>query len=471
LPETPRPSAPARIAQYVIAGEVARGGMGVVYKAFDPVLKRTVALKVLLHAEHASQEDVRRFFQEASSAARLQHPNIVPIHELNILEGRHYYTMDFIDGRPLDAFLAAGPPARTVLELLEKVARALDYAHAQGIVHRDLKPANILVDSAGEPKITDFGLAKIMADPKSTAGAGGLTRSGTVMGTPNYMAPEQASGRSSEVDARTDIYAMGCILYEALTGQPPFAGDNVVDTLRRHVEEFPRSPSSSGAVIHADVETICMKCLEKEPARRYQSAAELAGDIRRFLDGQPITARKASLLYLVRRRLARNRLAAALAAAALAALVGLGGWYQLRLRDQRERTDASTERAEALEREERARLARTGQQASEAVTAGRSWVSKSLAGRSDEERESCLARAEAEFEKALALAPDSREAARGAYDAYSRHHALLRQRSLAAMKDPQAMMRLNAEAGAKLNRMRELTPLLEDPAGAEGPRK
>jgi tRNA A-37 threonylcarbamoyl transferase component Bud32 len=312
---------------YEIQAELGRGGMGVVYKAFDPKLKRTVALKVLLAAEHASDDEVKRFFREAESAAKLQHPNIVPIHELKVHQGRHYYTMDYIQGQPLDALLGSGKlDLNEKLELLEKVAAGLEHAHSHGIIHRDLKPSNIIVDSFGEPRIFDFGLAKVLNPEGEQPGTGGLTQSGVAMGTPHYMAPEQAAGRSKDVDARTDVYAMGCILYEALTGRPPFVSTNAMEVIRGQLESDPLPPRNTSFKVPTDAETICLKCLAKEPERRYASARELGADIRRFLDGKPISARPASLLYRVRKRVTRNLgvVLTAFAAACLIALLALG---------------------------------------------------------------------------------------------------------------------------------------------------
>ncbi|MHC4917579.1 MAG: serine/threonine-protein kinase [Planctomycetota bacterium] len=262
----PEPQQLGEFAGYRIESEIGRGGMGVVYRAFDPKLKRTVALKVLLSAEHASEEEIRRFFREAESAAKLQHPNIVPIHDLQVHEGRHFYTMDYIEGEPLDTLINDRRlDARNICEIMERVALGLEEAHRQGIVHRDLKPANIIVAPDGQPKITDFGLAKVIASGEAELTQAGLTGSGVAMGTPHYEAPEQAAGRSSEVDARTDVYALGCILYELLTGVPPFVAASAMEVLRMQVEEDPVSPNRRGAKVPPDVATICLTCLEKEP--------------------------------------------------------------------------------------------------------------------------------------------------------------------------------------------------------------
>jgi WD40 repeat protein len=320
--------------------------MGVVYKAYDRQLRRVVALKVLLAAEHAAEEEIGRFLTEASSAGQLQHPNIVPIHELKVHEGRHYYTMDFIDGQPLDVLIRDGSlNARQSLELVEKVARALHHSHQRGIIHRDIKPANIIVEDSGEPKVTDFGLAKVMTAGGS--GSGGLTRSGTAIGTPHYEAPEQASGRGSEVDARTDVYSLGCVLYEMLAGAPPFVHENPIEILRMHIDADPVPPRKMGAKICEDIETIVLKCLEKEPGRRYQSAGELADDIGRFLNGEPITARRASLAYIIRKKLSRHRTIACVTATGMLLLVLATAFYVADLQRKNRIIEAERDKAVA----------------------------------------------------------------------------------------------------------------------------
>jgi len=370
VPQQDERSLSKEFAGYRILGEIGRGGMGVVYKAYDPDLKRTVALKVLLAAEHASEEDITRFFREAESAARLHHPNIVPIHELKVHEGKHYYTMDYIEGESLNILLKRKPlTIRQSLELMEKVAHALEHAHSHGVVHRDLKPANIMVSPDGEPKVTDFGLAKMLGGEERDKG---LTQSGVAIGTPEYEAPEQAAGMSKNVDARTDIYAMGCILYEMMVGIPPFVATNAYDVLTMHIGNEPIPPTRRGVRVPSDIETVCLKCLEKVPERRYQSAEEFAADIRRFLDGEPIVARPASAFYRLRKRLAKHRAVALISsgsAAALlilaavkgvvtvviiagAALVLLGLWSYFRI--MRERNEAKRQAGLAKEAEAKA---------------------------------------------------------------------------------------------------------------------
>jgi eukaryotic-like serine/threonine-protein kinase len=275
---------------YELLGELGRGGMGVVYKARQTALKRLVALKMILAGGHAGAQDRARFRVEAEAIARLQHPHIVQIHEVGEHDGNPFFSLEFIDGGSLVQVLSGNPlPGPRAAGLVEALARAMHFAHQRGIVHRDLKPANVLMTADGQPKITDFGLAKQL-DTED-----GQTHSGAVMGTPSYMAPEQAEGRVREVGPLADVYALGAILYEVLTGRAPFKGPTVLDTLEQVRTRDPLPPGRLQPGVSRDLETIALKCLAKEPARRYASAGRLADDLRRFLDGVPIQARPTPL--------------------------------------------------------------------------------------------------------------------------------------------------------------------------------
>jgi tRNA A-37 threonylcarbamoyl transferase component Bud32 len=279
------------LGDYELLEEIARGGMGVVYKARQVSLDRVVALKMILAGHLASQSEVARFLAEAEAAARLQHPQIVAIHEVGRAGEQHFYSMDYVDGPDL-ARLVTDKPLRAsqAAELLERIARAVAYAHDQGVLHRDLKPQNILIDSHGQPRITDFGLARRMDQDSK------LTASGTVLGSPAYMPPEQAAGQLDRLGPASDVYALGAVLYHLLTGRPPLQGKTLADTLAMIATEPPLQPSQLVATVPGDLETICLKCLEKDPRRRYASALELADDLARFRDHQPIQARPASTL-------------------------------------------------------------------------------------------------------------------------------------------------------------------------------
>ena len=282
----PVAAAPGRLryfGDYELIRELARGGMGVVYEARQVSLNRVVAIKMILSAHLASEADVRRFYVEAKAAANLDHPNIVPIFEIGEHEDQHYFSMKLIKGGNLaDRIEDLVRDPEAAAGLMATVARAVEVAHHKGIVHRDLKPANILIDEAGQPHVTDFGLAKDL-------GSGdGLTKSGAIMGTPSYMSPEQAQATHRVIGPATDVYALGAILYELLTGRPPFRADTPLDTLIQVVESQPVHPRSLNTKVPRDLETICLKCLEKTPSKRFRSAQELADDLERFLAGERI---------------------------------------------------------------------------------------------------------------------------------------------------------------------------------------
>ena len=271
---------------YEIIRELARGGMGVVFQARQVSLNRPVALKMILAGQLANETDVKRFYTEAEAAANLDHPGIVPIYEVGQHEGQHYFSMGFVEGQSLAQRLADGPlPPREAAALMVKVAEAIEYAHGRGVIHRDLKPGNILLDRNGNPRVTDFGLAKKLQ------GDSGLTGSGQIMGTPSYMPPEQAGGKRGEVGPAADVYALGATLYALVTGRPPFQAATAMDTVLQVISDEPVPPRRLNPAVDRDLETICLKCLEKEPARRYASAAALAEELARFLAGEPILAR------------------------------------------------------------------------------------------------------------------------------------------------------------------------------------
>jgi predicted Ser/Thr protein kinase len=287
---------------FEVLGELGRGGMGVVYRARQTALKRLVALKMILSGVHAGPQELARFRSEAQAVASLQHPNIVQIYEVDQHEGLPYFALEFIDGGSLAQRLDGRPqPARYAAELVETLARAVHHAHQHGIVHRDLKPANVLLTVDGTPKITDFGLAKHLNN------SAGPTRSGTVMGTPSYMAPEQAGDKTKAVGPHTDVYALGAILYEMLTGRPPFKADNPLDTVLQVLDHEPEQPRLYNREVNPSLEAICLKCLEKSPKDRYPSALALADDLAAYLRGEPVQADGSTSLRLFRLLLRETR--------------------------------------------------------------------------------------------------------------------------------------------------------------------
>jgi hypothetical protein len=297
---------PQAFGDYELLGEVGRGGMGVVFKAWEPALRRFVALKMLLPGAVGDEADLRRFRAEAEAAARLHHPHIVAVHRAGSLDGRHFFSMDFIDGPSLAQRLADGPlPGRTAARYVAVVARAIHHAHQAGILHRDLKPGNVLLDARDEPHVTDFGLAKQFT-PDPAAGAAGQTRTGAILGTPSYMAPEQASG-SRALGPACDVYGLGAVLYELLTARPPFRAETPLDTLLQVLQSEPAPPRLLNPRVDRDLETVCLKCLQKDPRDRYPDAQALADDLERYLHGDSIQARSFNLVDRLARTLERSQ--------------------------------------------------------------------------------------------------------------------------------------------------------------------
>jgi serine/threonine protein kinase/Tfp pilus assembly protein PilF len=408
---SPRPAALADVVVpgYEILEELGRGGMGVVYKARHLRLGRLVALKMVLAGAHAGAAGVARFKAEAEAVARLQHQNIVQIYETGEHEGRAYFSLEFLEGGSLEQRMARSPlTPRQTAELMETLAGAIDFAHQKGIVHRDLKPANILLGSvslhsseirrdqvsptsqsgdswsrANVPKIADFGLAKRLDDDT------GQTQSGTILGTPNYMSPEQAEGKVREIGPATDIYSLGAIGYELLTGRPPFKASNPIDTIRQVIEQEPVPPRQLDPGVPVDLETICLKCLEKEPARRYATAAELADDLRRFLQDEPIRARPTPPWERAWKWGKRRPAVVALLGVSLVAVLALVlfiVWHNVSLQGQLDQARAEERLArereqEAVEAERLSRVEAEGQKLfkdGQLAAANRDWTNARL---------------------------------------------------------------------------------------------
>jgi len=304
---------------YELLEQIGRGGQGVVFRARQKSLNRIVALKVIGLGHWATEAHLKRFRLEAEAAARLEHPGIVPIHEVGERDGSCYFSMKFVEGGQLDEVVRCTPMSiRQTAELIVKVARTVHYAHEHGILHRDIKPGNILLDAKGEPHLTDFGLARLV-ETEST-----VTRTMEVLGTPSYMAPEQAVGNNAAVSSVTDVYGLGAVLYQLLTGQPPFAGGTTYETIKLLLDTEPRQPRLVNPKIDRDLSTICLKCLEKDPKRRYSSALALAEDLERWLKHEPIQGRRTGIFARGKKWVRRNPSIAVMAAMLLALAVPLG---------------------------------------------------------------------------------------------------------------------------------------------------
>ncbi|MBI3723448.1 tetratricopeptide repeat protein [bacterium] len=338
---------------FLLLSELGKGGMGVVHRAWDDRLRRVVALKTILPDASVSEEAILRFRREAEAVARLRHPSIVAVHEAGELAGKHYIAMEFVRGATLERRLHAKKGEEKLglvraIEAIRDVAQAVQHAHDQGVVHRDLKPQNIIIDDRGRPHVLDFGLARVreLGDPSK------LTQTGAVLGTPAYMPPEQA-GEGGLTDERADVYSLGATLYFVLTGKPPFEGATQLNVLAAVISKDPVPPSRLNARAAGDLETICLKCLEKEKEKRYESAGALAGDLERYLRGDPIAARPIGHVERGRRWIKRNRLLSSVLVLFAIALAGGAAFLAL---DRRERIRAEREEARKLAEEARARF-------------------------------------------------------------------------------------------------------------------
>lgn len=350
-----------RLGDYELIEEIARGGMGIVYKARQLSLNRIVAVKMILHGQFANAEFVQRFHTEAEAAARLQHPNIVAVYEVGAVDGHHFFSMEYIQGRDLGSLVREQPlPARRAAQYVQTIAAAIHYAHEHGILHRDLKPSNVLLDAEGELRVMDFGLAKrlVLDDITPASSPGALTMSGQVLGSPNYISPEQAAGESRDVTVRSDVYSLGAIVYHLIAGRPPFMAETMEATLLQVMQLDAPPPRLLNPTVPRDLETICLKCLEKDPARRYASARDMAEELQRFLDGEPLLARPVTRTEKIWRWCKRHPLDAALGAATalLVAAIALGSTIAA-LRIDKARRESVQNAAESKERLRRLNVA------------------------------------------------------------------------------------------------------------------
>src|SRR6266508_2929490 len=317
--ETPAARLPREFGDYELLEEIGRGGRGIVFRAWQKSLNRTVAVKIIEIGQLTTSAHLKRLRREAEAAAKLNHPGIVPIYEVGERDGSCYFSMRFVEGGQLDEVVRRSPMSiRQAVELIAKVARTVHYAHEHGILHRDIKPGNILLDANGEPHLTDFGLARLVEHGSTVTG------SLEVMGTPSYMAPEQAVGNNAGVNRATDVYGLGAVLYELLTGHPPFAGGTTYETIHLLLDSEPRQPRLWNRKIDRDLSAVCLKCLEKNPRYRYSSALELAEDLERWQWHEPIRAKRSGFFTHARKWVQRNPTIAALITLSIVLAAGLG---------------------------------------------------------------------------------------------------------------------------------------------------
>jgi len=351
-----------KVSGYRVLGEIHRGGQGVVYQAIQESTQRKLAIKVLKEGPFADRVELARFEREIDVLSRLDHPHIVAIHDRGLSAGHAYYVMDYVAGRSIDAYVAgADLPVDEILRLFAKVCDAVNVAHLRGVIHRDLKPGNIRVDESGEPRILDFGLAKLAQDAAEASSARGMTLTGQFVGSLPWSSPEQAEGRSDRIDVRTDIYALGVILYQLLTRRFPYPVVGRIDDVVRHIAHTsPARPTLARPELDHDVELIVLKCLAKEPERRYQSAGELVRDIRHYLAHEPVSATSPSAGYRLRKFVQRNRgmvLAGAVTASALVLATVVSVAFGLRAAQQRDTAKFAQARAESAEQTAETRAA------------------------------------------------------------------------------------------------------------------
>jgi serine/threonine-protein kinase len=411
-PPVPGPSAPTELSLpgYEVLGVLARGGMGVVYKARNLRLNRLEAVKLMLAGLHATPEGLARFRTEAEAVARLRHPNVVQVYQVGDWAGEPYFTMEYLEGGSLAERLRRAPlPPREAAALVQSLAGAVRHAHERGIVHRDLKPANVLLQD-GVPKITDFGLAKLL---DRGPGSADRTRTGAVMGTPCYLAPEQAGGRSKEVGPAADVYALGAILYECLSGRPPFEGETTLDTLEQVRRCEPVPPSRLRPRVPRDLENICLQCLRKEPGRRYAGARELADDLGRFLHGRPVLARPVPVWQRGAKWVRRQpALAALLVVSVLAAAALLATWARFTARLADEIDHARSEERRAKEQTEIAKKERADAQKQKTIAEKERTIAWAAHGKAEKEKrraELILARCEAAIDQHATFSRSSKK--------------------------------------------------------------